>query len=133
MPEIRRATPILYLETLEPAFDLWQRLGFERKVEVPHGEGVGFAILETDRVEVMLQTLASARDDEARLASRLTAGRGVVYFEVADLAAIESVLRPEEVLVPRRSTPYGAQEVFATDPAGNVLGFAEFPRDAEGT
>lgn len=126
MTEIRRATPILYLEALEPAFDLWQRLGFERKVEVPHGDGIGFVILEKNGVEVMLQTLASAQDDEPTLASRVTPGRGVVYFDVADLAAIEAVLRPEEVLVPRRSTPYGAQEVFATDPAGNVLGFAEF-------
>lgn len=128
MIEIRRATPILYLEALEPAFDLWDRLGFERKVEVPHGQAVGFAILEKDGVEVMLQTLESARADEPRLAARLVTGQGVVYFDVTDLAAIEEALRPEEVLVPRRSTPYGAEEVFAEDPAGNVLGFAQFQR-----
>ena len=55
----------------------------------------------------------------------------MVHFDVADLAAIEAVLRPEEVLVPRRSTPYGAQEVFATDPAGNVLGFAEMQQASD--
>lgn len=128
MPEIRKATPILFLETLEPALDLWERLGFTRTAEVPHGDGLGFVILARNGVEVMLQTLASARDDDPRTAAGLIAGKGAVYFDVADLAAVEAVLRPEEVLVPRRTAPYGAEEVFAADPAGNVLGFAEMKR-----
>lgn len=128
MPEIRRATPILYLDAIEPSLDLWTRFGFQRTAEVPHGGGLGFVILEKAGVEIMLQTLASAREDDAGLAAGLAVGQGVIYFDVADLSAVEEVLRPEEIVVPRRTTSYGAEEVFIRDPAGNVLGFAEMTR-----
>lgn len=36
-----------------------------------------------------------------------------------------------EVVVPRRSTFYGAEEVFVREPGGNVVGFAEFGAPAE--
>ena len=77
----------------------------------------------------MLQTMDSARDDDPRLVEGLAPGQGVVYLEVTNLEAIESILEPEEIAVPRRTTFYGAREIFVRDPAGNLLGFAEFPRD----
>jgi hypothetical protein len=32
-----------------------------------------------------------------------------------------------DIVVPRRSTFYGADEVFAREPGGHIVGFAEFP------
>lgn len=125
MPEIRSATPILYLDSLEPALDLWKRLGFERAAEVRHGDALGFVILNRGEAQVMLQTTASVREDDARVGRKVTAGGSAVYLDVADLAEVEAVLRPDEVLVPRRTTFYGADEVYAVDPAGNVIGLAQ--------
>jgi hypothetical protein len=31
-----------------------------------------------------------------------------------------------ELLVPRRKTFYGAEEIFVREPGGNVVGFAQF-------
>lgn len=118
-----KLTPVLYVEAIEPVLPFWERLGFERTVEVPEGDVLGFVILERDGVEVMYQTRASVEGDVPALADTPMGG-SMLYFEVADLNAIEATLEGVERVIPRRTTFYGAEEIFVREPAGNVVGFA---------
>lgn len=118
-----KLTPVLYVEAIEPVLPFWERLGFERTVEVPEGDVLGFVILERDGVEVMYQTRASVEGDVPALADTPMGG-SMLYFEVADLDAVETALEDVERVVPRRTTFYGADEIFVREPAGNVVGFA---------
>lgn len=131
--KITKATPILVVDRIEPALALWTGpLGYEKTVEVPHGDRAGFVLLAKGDHEVMLQTRASVEDDLPAMAKL-----GVcvaMYLDVPSLASakreIEKLqLKKEEdgieVLVPERTTFYGARELWIRDGAGNVIGFAE--------
>ncbi|HEX8451356.1 MAG TPA: VOC family protein [Longimicrobium sp.] len=127
MPTMKKLTPILYVERIEPAIPFWvDRLGFERTAEVPHEEHLGFLILEKDGVEVMYQTRASVQADAPAVAEGLTMEGSLLFIEVDDLDAVERALQGVEQVVPRRKTPYGADEIFVREPAGNLVGFAQF-------
>ncbi|MBD0318870.1 MAG: hypothetical protein ICV87_00955 [Gemmatimonadetes bacterium] len=126
MPTIKKLTPILYVERIEPALPFWERLGYARTAEVPHGDALGFVILEKDGVEIMYQTRDSVLTDLPAVADGLTMRGSLLFIEVDDLAAVERAVEGAEVVVPRRRTPYGAEEVFVREPAGNVVGFAQF-------
>lgn len=127
MPTIKKLTPILYVERIEPVLSFWtDRLGYTRTAEVPHGDVLGFVILEKDGVEIMYQTRDSVHDDLPGVADGLVMRGSLLFIEVDDLAAVERAMEGAEVLVPRRKTPYGAEEVFVREPAGNVVGFAQF-------
>lgn len=123
----KRITPILIVHEIEPVLPLWDALGFQRGPSVPHGDRLGFQILEADGIEVMYQTVESVQADAPRVLDSPKPLRSSVYIEVADLSAIEQRI-PEgtPVVVPRRTTPYGAQEISVLDAAGNVIGFAQF-------
>lgn len=127
MPTIKKLTPILYVERIEPALSFWtDRLGYTRTAEVPHGDVLGFVILEKDGVEIMYQTRDSIHADLPAVADGLVMRGSLLFIEVDDLDAVERALEGAEVLVPRRKTAYGAEEVFVREPAGNVVGFAQF-------
>ena len=50
-------TPVLIVEEIEKSLPFWvDRLGFQKPVEVPDGDRLGFAILVNDGAEVMFQT-----------------------------------------------------------------------------
>ena len=52
-------------------------------------------------------------------------GHGVtLYLDVDDIDAVERAMRGVEVVVPRRTTFYGAEEIFVRAPCGTVVGFA---------
>ncbi|MDX1623882.1 MAG: VOC family protein [Gemmatimonadota bacterium] len=125
---MEKITPILAVEEIEPSLEFWvERLGFETTVEVPHGDRLGFVILERAGREVMLQTVESMEDDVPAVAP--PAGQSVLYVQVEDLDAIERALQGVELAIPRRTTFYGAEEVFVREPGGNVVGFAEFAEE----
>ena len=42
-----------------------------------------------------------------------------------DINAVERVVAGLEVVVPRRTTFYGAEEIFVRAPCGTVVGFAQ--------
>jgi uncharacterized glyoxalase superfamily protein PhnB len=122
---VKKLTPVLYVEAIEPCLDLWvKRLGFEKTVEVPEGDKLGFVILVKDGVEVMYQSRASVAKDVPAFASR-SPGQTNLFIEVEDLAAVERAVKGMKLALPRRKTFYGATEIGVQDPAGNVVVFAE--------
>ncbi|HUF68989.1 MAG TPA: hypothetical protein VMM79_10140 [Longimicrobiales bacterium] len=124
---VKKLTPILTVDAIEPCLPFWlDRLGFTKTTEVPHEDRLGFVILERDGIEVMYQTIDSVAADLPALAS-LPRGGSILFIEVDDIAAIEKAMAGADIVVPRRSTFYGADEVFAREPGGHIVGFAEFP------
>lgn len=127
MTRIKKITPILYVERIEPALPFWiDRLGYALTAEVPHGDALGFVILQKDGTEVMYQTRDSVDADAPAIAEQHPTRGSILFVEVDDIDAIERALADVEVVVPRRQTFYGADELFVREPAGNVVGFAQF-------
>ncbi len=118
-----KATPILVVDAVEPSRQFFcERLGYEVVVEVPHGDAVGFSLLQQAGAEIMLQTRASIAADMSRLSGE--SFRSIVYIDVPDAAALDGALDDVEELVPLRTTFYGAVERFVREPGGNVIGFS---------
>ena len=131
---LRKATPVLVVDRIEPVVAFWQKLGLKTTVAVPDqaagDERLGFVILATEGTEVMYQTAASIRGDLLESASDKSAFRAVpqqtiLLVEVDNLSDIETRLRGERQVMPRRTTFYGATEIGYADPAGNIVVFAE--------
>ena len=114
----------------KPVLPFWtDRLEFEVTGQVEEGDRLGFVMMERDGVELMVQTRASVEADVPSLAD--TPMGGVILFvEVDDLDAIIDRLDGVDVVVPRRRTFYGADEIFVREPGGNLVGFAQFGDDA---
>lgn len=123
---MKKLTPVLYVEEIEPCLPFWvDRLGFEKIAEVPEGDRLGFVILKKGDVEIMYQTRASVQNDVPALADTPMGGT-LLFIEVEDLDAVERALEGVEVVFPRRSTFYGAQEIGVREPCGNAVTFAQF-------
>lgn len=123
---MKKVTPVLYVEEIEPSLPFWvDRLGFTVSAEVPHGDRLGFVILQKDGVEVMYQTRASVEEDVPG-AAVMPLGGSMLFVKVDDLDAVERALEGIEPVTPRRKTFYGADELIVREPAGNVVNFAQF-------
>lgn len=120
---LKKLTPVLLVESIEIILPFWKRLGFAIAAEVPHGMELGFVILVKDGVEVMYQTRAATKDDLPALADAPSAG--LFFLEVSDLDALIATLGDAPVVVPRRKTFYGTDEIGVRDPAGNLFLFAK--------
>ena len=127
---MKKLTPILVVDTIEECLPFWvDRLGFQRTLEVPEGDRLGFVMLVNGSVEVMLQSRASIRNDLPVLAD--DEYRSVLYIEVEALEPVEAALEGVEQVFPRRETFYGSTEIGVRDPVGNVITFAQFQRQED--
>jgi len=127
---MKKLTPVLYVEEIEPVLSFWiDRLGFEQIAEIPEGDKLGFVILSNGKFEIMYQTRASVQSDVPELAGAPMGG-SFLFVEVDDLDRVAEQLEGIDLVVPRRTTFYGADEVIVREPAGNAITFAHF---AEGT
>ena len=121
----KKQTPVLVVDAIEPVLPLWQALGFEKIVEVPHGDGFGFVILKADEIEIMYQTVESIRSDHPRSLER-PFGLAALFFEVENLDAVAArVPKSTEVITRNRKTFYGSTEMILRDAAGHVITFAQ--------
>ena len=123
-----KITPVLVVPSIESVLPLYEALGFQRTVEVPHGDVLGFVTLKLGEAEVMLQTVDSVRSDESRvLEGPVPHGASSLFIEVPSLDEMVAKIPPgTDVFVERRTTFYGATETFLRDAAGNVLVLAQF-------
>ncbi|MDQ2669933.1 MAG: hypothetical protein M3Y31_04815 [Gemmatimonadota bacterium] len=122
--DIRKVTPVLVVDAIEPALPFWvDRMGFEKTVELPEGDALGFVILVKDGVEIMYQTRASLRSDVPSLADAPAATS--LFVEVSDIEAVARAVQGLEVVVPRRKTFYGMDEIGVREPGGHLIVFAQ--------
>jgi hypothetical protein len=129
-PIMKKATAIIVVDAIEPCLLFWTALGFEVTAEVPHENTIGFAMLNNGDVEIMYQSRASIVADveqsgaPAGLADELARSTTTLFVEVERLDDILESAEDVEVLVPRRQTFYGMDEIFVRAPCGTVVGFA---------
>jgi hypothetical protein len=108
---VNKLTPIFVVERIEPCLSFWvDRLGFEKKVEVPAGDSVGFVILARGNVEIMYQSRESVLEDapavlEGRPALLFPNG---TYIEVSEIRDVERRLAGWEIVLPKRTSAMAA-------------------------
>jgi uncharacterized glyoxalase superfamily protein PhnB len=124
--EVKKITSILFAEELEPCIRFWtERLSFQKTVEVPEGDKLGFAILEKNGLELMYQSFASAEKDNVATGAAVRKGPSFLYIEVADLDVALQATKGAEIVMPVRTTFYHSREFGIKDPAGHYLIFAQ--------
>jgi hypothetical protein len=122
---MKKLTPVIMVDAIEPCLPFWERLGFAKVAEVPEGDRLGFVILVKDSVEVMYQTHESVEKDAAGLVPRTYGHGAALFIEVSDVASVAAALEGIEIVVPRRKTFYGMDEIGVREPGGHVVMFAQ--------
>ena len=127
----KKLTPILFAQEIEPCIRFWtEKLAFQKTVEVPEGDRLGFALLEKDGVELMYQSYASVEKDNAATAAAVQKGPAFLYLEVEDLKAALAATAGAEMVMPVRDTFYGAREFGIKDPGRTLRDFCPAGRSA---
>ena len=123
---VKKITAVLLADRIEPCVKFWvERLGFEKTVEVPEGDKLAFAALQKGSVELMYQTYSSVESDD-HSHKGFTKGPTFLYVEVENLDETIRAINGAEVVMPVRTTFYGAKEIGVKDPAGHIVTFAQF-------
>jgi len=129
---VKKITSILFAAEIEPCIQFWTaRMGFQKTVEVPEGDKLGFAIVEKDGVELMYQSYASVEKDNPQTAEAVKKGPAFLYVDVDDLNQALAAAGDAEIFMPVRSTFYGSREFGIKDPAGHYVIFAQQGAAAE--
>ncbi len=131
MPHVaKRLTPVLMVPEIEPCLPFWERLGWVKVADVPHGGRLGFAILVKDGLELMYQSQASVADDNPAIATAPMGGT-FLFLEVDDLDAVIAATAGAPVFAERRTTFYGMHEIGVREPGGNPVIFAQPTGEAQ--
>jgi uncharacterized glyoxalase superfamily protein PhnB len=121
-----KLTPVLIVDDIESALPFWvERMGFEKTVEVPEGERLGFVILAREGAELMLQTKASVQKDEPKFAEETASRVTSLFIEVDDFEDVLRRLRGYPIAMEERTTFYGMREIGLFDPGGHIVIFAK--------
>lgn len=129
LPVCRKATPVLYVETIAPSLAFWRdRLGFAITAEVPGETGPVFVILAGQGIELMLQTVASLAADPHAAGLDWQGDRSCLFIEVDDIDVLAAALEGCVIVAPRHDTFYGATEIGYREPGGHFVTFAQFSR-----
>jgi len=124
---VKKLTPVLFVENIEPCVKFWvERLGFQKTMDVPDGNQLAFAMLQRGNVELMYQSYASADKDVTGISQLARKGPTFLYVEVENLDETIAAVKGAEVVMPVRTTFYGAKEIGIKDPAGHFITFAQF-------
>jgi hypothetical protein len=121
--QLEKLTPLLIVPSIEPCLPAWEALGYRVSVRVPETGTLGFVILKSKTRELMLQSKTSFAEDLPAVAERRPSA--LFYAEVASLADAKKALAEAKVLVPHRTTFYGATEAWVELEGKVVLGLAE--------
>ena len=121
-----KLTPVLLVESVEESVAFWvERMGWQKAVDVPDGDVIGFAILTNEDSELMLQIFASAEKDGPQFVAGSGRHRSSLFIEVGDWANTIERLEGFEVAMPERTTFYGMREIGVFQPGGPVVIFAK--------
>ncbi len=134
---IKQITPLITVDEIEPCLPFWTELGFELVATVPHDNNIGFAMLNHGNLMLMYQSTASVEADlgasgaQAGLPAEMGSSTSALFVEVEDLESLIKSMPEPEVIVPRRQTFYGMDELFVRAPCGTVVGFAQSMEPAQ--
>jgi uncharacterized glyoxalase superfamily protein PhnB len=123
---VKKLTAILLADRIEPSIKFWvEQLGFEKTMDVPGANGLAFAIVQKDSIELMYQTYASVEADEHGVKG-FDKGPTFLYVEVDSLEETMRAVSGSEIVMPVRTTFYGSKEFGVKEPAGHIVTFAQF-------
>lgn len=118
---VARAFPVLYSADVERAARFWERLGFQRFVELPGNGALGYVGLRAGRAEVAVTHVDWARE---RYGMEWGDGpRCEMYVYVADLDGLVDELRQAGVVVLKlpEDMPWGERIASVLDPDRNPV------------
>jgi len=124
VPVAKKLAPVLIVDEIEACEPFWLRMGFQRTVEVPHEDKLGFVIFSNGPVEVMYQTRASVAGDIPAAAEGDY--RTALYIEVESIDAVIANIGDAPVIFERRRSFYGADETCVREPGGSIVTFSQF-------
>src|SRR5215469_5205468 len=97
-----KLTPVLIVEEIEKSLPFWvDRMGFEKTVDVPDGDRLGFAILVREGAELMLQTVESVRKDEPKFVPK-PGSTAALFIEVDDFDSVRKRLEGYSIALAER-------------------------------
>ena len=100
------------------------RMGFQKTIDVPEGDRLGFVILVRGGAELMMQTITSVQKDEPRFMPQAKGNTVGLFIEVDDFEDVKKRLEGYPITMPERQTFYGMREIGIVEPAGNTVVFA---------
>jgi hypothetical protein len=120
-----KLTPVLIVDSIEKGMTFWvDRMGFEKTIDVPEDDHLGFVILVRDGAELMMQTITSVQKDEPRFAPQAKGNTVGLFIEVDDFEDVKKRLEGYPITMPERRTFYGMVEIGVIEPGGNTVVFA---------
>jgi hypothetical protein len=121
-----KITAVLVVEEIEKSLRFWvDRMGYQKTVEVPEGDKLGFVILANNGAELMMQTISSVRKDEPKFAPSAVVTKGCgLFIEVDDFADVKRRLEGYPIVMQERVTFYGMKEIGVSEPNGHTVVFA---------
>ena len=126
---VKSATPVLFVDRVEPTRDFFLGAGFSVLFDVPEGDKLGFACLGAGGVQVMVETRGNRNEPASLQALSKESRRSVVFIEVDDLEAVVAALKGAKVAVERHTTFYKSDELSYEEPGGNLVTFAQITRE----
>jgi len=123
---VKRITPVLLVRDIEPLLPFWmERLGFQKTIEVPDGNKLGFVTFQKGNAEVMYQTYASVEKDAPKDMAGAPKGPTYLYMEVDNLDVVLAASKDMKIVMPLRTAFYGMREFAVQDPGGHFITFAQ--------
>ena len=126
--KVSSATPVLFVDRVEPTRDFFLKAGFEVMFDVPEGDRLGFVGLHHGGVQVMVELRGNSNEKEPFRGLTRESRRAVVFIEVDDLEAVIAALAGAKVVAERHKTFYNADELTYEEPGGNLVTFAKMDR-----
>jgi len=121
-----KIAPTLIVDNVEKSLIFWtDTLGFTKVVDMPGDDGLAFAMLVNGKVEVHLQSRASAKKDMPYFADARMPSSSFLYIDVENVKDLYEKLKNCDVLSPLEKTFYGATHFFIREPGGHVVGFSQ--------
>jgi len=127
---LERVTPILAVQAIEPSIPFWTALGFQPTDPADQDGKLVFMAFAKDGLQIHYQTIERIERDAPGTAAMLTGSTSLIYMTVSNLQEIVDALPSDtEVVIPRRRTQWGADEIYVREPGGHLIAFAQFGRN----
>jgi hypothetical protein len=120
----KKLTQVYVVDRIEPCVAFWtERFGFETSISVPEGDHLGYVALQREGVELQYRTRSSLVADIPQLSKFPPNDSSVITIELSSVDQVLNKLAGVEVLIPRRRTFYGHNEVVIRAPGGQIVVF----------
>jgi hypothetical protein len=112
------------VEEVEPCVEFWtKRFGFQLTLQSREGDKLGFAALRRDDVVIQYRTRSNLVAEIPGLAALPLEDSSMITIELESVNEVMNKLEGVEVIIPRRTTFYGNNEVIVRAPGGQIVVF----------